>query len=468
MNQDSCPSPRPARLDEHQERIEGDTNQSAERSRYQAQFLDDATRRVLAEDAEYFLHQSLSTPCIDALVEAEGIYLHDVAGRKIMDFHGNGVHHVGFRNRFVIERVKQQLDRMPFCTRRYTNQPAIDLARKLREITPGDLGKVLFAPGGTSAIGMALKLARLATGRYKTISMWGSFHGASMDVISVGGQALFSDGLGPLLPGSIHVRPPQPDDCPFGCQHVCNASCAEYFRHIMENERDVAAVIAEPIRWSTVTVPPAAYWQRVREICNRFGALLIFDEIGTALGRTGRMYAFEHFGVEPDIVVLGKGFGGGVMPLAGIVARRDLDIAGDRAIGHYTHEKNPASCAAGLATIEFIEQQSLVENSRRLGAYAIERLRGMQQQFGCIRQVRGLGLLIGVELADHADFGPAAPLAERLMYDAMGLGLSFKVSSGTVLTLCPPLVITQGELDAAFRVLETCLRRALLTPTASS
>ncbi len=450
--------PRPARLDEHQERIEGDTNQSPLRARYQADHLDDATRRVLAEDAEYFLHQSLSTPCIDALVEAEGIYLHDVAGRKIMDFHGNGVHHVGFRNPAVVQAVKDQLDVMPFCTRRYTNERTVQLARKMREITPGRLDKVLFAPGGTSAIGMAMKLARLATGRYKTISMWGSFHGASIDVISVGGQSLFSDGLGPLLPGAIHMRPPIAQDCPFGCHQVCNASCAEYVRHIMENERDVAAVIAEPIRWSTVTIPPPEYWQRIRALCDQFGALLIFDEIGTALGRTGRMYAFEHFGVEPDIVVLGKGFGGGVMPLAGIVARSDLDVAGDRAIGHYTHEKNPVSCAAGLATIEYIQQKGLVEKSRELGAYAVERLQAMQEEFPCISEVRGAGLLIGVELVDHPDYGPAAQVAERIMYQAMGLGLSFKVSSGTVLTLCPPLVITREKLDEALAILQQCFR----------
>lgn len=456
----SSDSVRPAKLDEHQERVEGDTNLSPLRQAYQEKCLNAATHELLAEDAEFFLHQSLSTPCLDALVECEGVYLHDVSGRKLMDFHGNGVHHVGFRNEYVINAVKEQLETMPFCTRRYTNDRAVALARKMREITPGNLDKVLFAPGGTSAIGMAMKLSRLATRRYKTISMWGSFHGASIDVISVGGQSLFSDGLGPLLPGAIHMRPPIAQDCPFGCNKVCNAACAEYVRHIMENERDVAAVIAEPIRWSTVTVPPAEYWQRIREYCDRYGALLIFDEIGTALGRTGRMYAFEHFGVEPDIVVLGKGFGGGVMPLAGIVARKDLDIAGDRAIGHYTHEKNPVSCTAGLATIEYIQQENLVERSRELGEYTMQRLEEMRQQIPCIAEVRGRGLLIGVELCDHPEFGPAAHLAERIMYLAMERGMSFKVSSGTVLTLCPPLIITRDQMDEALAILADCFRAA--------
>jgi 4-aminobutyrate aminotransferase len=448
-------TPEPARLDEHQERVEGDTNQSLRRREYQKRCLDGATMDVLAEDAEYFLHQSLSTPCLDALVEVEGIYLHDVTGRRIMDFHGNGVHQVGFRNPRVMQAAKDQMDTMPFCTRRYTNPRA----KKLREISPGDLDKVLLAPGGTSAIGMAMKLSRLATQRYKTISMWGSFHGASIDVISVGGQALFSDGLGPLLPGALHIRPPVPEGCPFSCQTTCHTGCADYVRHILENERDVAAIIAEPIRWSTVTVPPAEYWQKIRKYCDEFGTLLIFDEIGTGLGRTGRMYAFEHFGVQPDIVVLGKGLGGGLMPLAAIVARGHLDIAADRAIGHYTHEKNPVSCAAGLATIECIQEEGLVDRSRELGEYAVGRLREMQQRFPVIREVRGLGLLIGVELQGPSRVGSPSALAEWMMYESMAEGLSFKVSSGTVLTLVPPLTITRQQLDEALDILQRCFER---------
>lgn len=457
MNDRSAPVSTPARIDEHQERVEGDTNRSPLRAKYQQENLDEATHQLLEEDAEYFLHQSLSTPCIDALVEAEGVYLHDVSGRKIMDFHGNGVHHLGFRHPRVMQAVRDQLETLPFCTRRYTNSVAVDLARKLREIAPGNLDKVLFAPGGTSAMGMAMKLARIATGRYKTISMWGAFHGASLDVISVGGQALFSDGLGPLLPGAVHIRPPVSEDCPFGCENTCNASCAEYVRHIMQNEGQIAAVIAEPIRWSTITIPPAEYWQRIRRFCDDHGALLIFDEIGTGLGRTGRMFAFEHFGVQPDIVVLGKGFGGGVMPMAGIIARPELDIAGDRAIGHYTHEKNPVSCAAGLATIETLIDDKLVERAAEMGQFALDHLSQLKGQHPCIRDVRGVGLLIGVELQDHPDYGPAAELAEKVMYAAMARGLSFKVSAGTVLTLVPPLVISTEELQAALNILDEAL-----------
>ena len=454
------------KLDEHQERIEGDTNQSKVRTAYQDACLDDATRLSLADDAETFLHQSLSTPCIDTIVEAEGIYLLDQSGRKIMDFHGNGVHQIGFRNPYVTQKVKDQIDVLPFCTRRYTNPPAIRLAKKLAEISPGSLDRVLFAPGGTNAIGIAMKLARLATGRYKTISTWGSFHGASIDVISVGGQALFSGGLGPLLPGAMHVRPPICDDCPFGCDTSCNSNCADYVQQIMQHDGDIAAVIAEPIRWSTVTIPPREYWQKIRHFCNEHGALLIFDEIGTGLGRTGRMFAFEHFDVVPDIVVLGKGFGGGVMPLAGIIADGRLNIAGDRAIGHYTHEKNPVSATAGLATIEFIENENLIQRSQELGEYAVGKLRDLESKFCFIREVRGAGLLIGVELRDDDKLGASTKFAEWIMYRAMSLGLSFKISSGNVLTLVPPLTISKDQLDEAIQILADCFQELIDGKTA--
>ena len=168
---------------------EGDVNISPRRKDWARKNIDAETERWLEEDAKYFLHQALSTPCLNVLSHCDGIYIEDLQGRRYMDFHGNSVHQVGFGNRQVIEAIKAQMDELPFCTRRYTNIPAIKLAKKLVELAPGDLNRVLFAPGGTVAIGMALKLARAATGRFKTISMWDSFHGASLDVISIGGQA---------------------------------------------------------------------------------------------------------------------------------------------------------------------------------------------------------------------------------------------------------------------------------------
>ncbi len=284
-----------------------------------------------------------------------------------MDFHGNNVHQVGYRHPRVMDAVRRALDTLPFSPRRFTNETAVELADRLVALAPDPLGKVLFAPGGTLAIGMALKLARLATGRHKTLSLWDSFHGASLDAISIGGEAVFRKGIGPLLPGTEHAPPCEPRACRFGCGGTCSARCAEYLDYVLGKEEDIGAVIIETIRCTDVQIPPPEYYRIVRDACDRHGALLILDEVPICLGRTGRMFAFEHYGIVPDMVVIGKGLGGAVFPMAALIVRRDLDIAGDRALGHYTHEKSSVGCAAALATLEVIDSERLLEKSRSAG-----------------------------------------------------------------------------------------------------
>src|SRR5690348_11069451 len=398
---------------------EGDVNLSPLRKRWETEHLAPSTRELLAEDAKYFLHQSLSTPCLDALASASGIWLTDVEGRRYMDFHGNSVHQVGHGHPRVVQAVKDALDMLPFSPRRFTNDAAVALARRLVERAPGNLSKVLFAPGGTSAIGVAMKLARVATGRHKTISMWDAFHGASLDAISIGGEALFRRGMGPLLPGTEHVQPCDPRACHFGCGGTCNARCAEYVDYVLGKEEDVAAVIVETIRSTDVQVPPRAYYETLRRACDRHGALLILDEIPIALGRTGTLFAFEHYDIVPDMVVIGKGLGGGVFPLAALIAREGLDVAADRALGHYTHEKSSVGCAAALATLDVIDDERLCERAQRLGEHALARLREMQRRLPIVADVRGIGLLLGVELVDPATRAPARDVAERVLYECL-------------------------------------------------
>ncbi len=438
---------------------EGDINLSTHRTAWQATHIDPQTQAILDEDTQYFLHQSLSTPCLNALQHCAGIYIEDTQGRRYMDFHGNSVHQVGFANPTVIQAIKNQLDDLAFCTRRYTNQVAIDLAKKLVNLAPGDLNKVLFCPGGTGANGMALKLARLVTGRHKTISMWDSFHGASLDAISVGGEAVFRQGIGPLLPGTEHVPPPDEYRCMWDCgtRGGCDLKCANYIEYVLEKEGDVAAVIAEPVR-STPFIPSPDYWQAVRAACDKHGALLIFDEIPTSLGRIGTMFTCEYFGVVPDILVLGKGLGGGIMPFAALIARAGLDIGGERALGHYTHEKSPVACAAALATLTYIEEEGLLENAKTIGRYALERMQTMQETYSLIGDVRGVGLMLGLELVkDRVSKARATDEAERIMYNALSKGLSFKLTMGNILTLTPPLTITQPEMGQALDILTKCL-----------
>jgi 4-aminobutyrate aminotransferase len=290
----------------------------------------------------------------------------------------------------VVAAIKAQLDVLPFCTRRYTNETAVALARKLTDLAPDPLSRVLFAPGGTAAIGMAMKLARYATGRHKTISMWDSFHGASLDCISIGGEQIFRGDCGPLLPGTSHVPPPDDYRCDESGFPDAMAS-AKYIEYILEKEGDISAVIAEPVRW-TPYVPPPEYWQHVRAACDKHGALLILDEIPNSLGRTGSFFTFEQFGIVPDMVVIGKGLGGGVMPIAALIATEALnDVCATKALGHYTHEKSPVACAAAIATIDYIMEHGLMQNAETVGAYCKGRMSEMMQRHELIGDVRGIG-----------------------------------------------------------------------------
>jgi 4-aminobutyrate aminotransferase len=439
--------------------LEGDSNLSEARRQWDAAMTHPETESYLQADSKFFMHQALSTPCLDVLQECEGIYITDLQGKRYMDFHGNSVHQVGYRNRFIIEKLKKQLDIMPFSPRRFTNIPAIQLAEKLGSLLPDGLNKVLFAPGGTSAISMALKLARLVTGKYKVISWWDSFHGASMDAIAAGGEREFRAGLGPLVAGCERI--PAPNSYRgifFGTGN--DLTYADYLEYVIEKEGDIGAFIAEPIRNTDVQIPSIAYWQRVREICDRNKVLLIFDEIPTAFGRTGKMFAFEHFGISPDILCLGKGLGAGIMPVAAMVARECFDKFGDVSLGHFTHEKNPLAAVAGLAMIEFIETQQLLAHTCVLGERLGKRLSEMKEKYSVIGDIRGVGLLWGVELVtDRSSKLKASRQAELVLYDCLHQGLSFKISQGNTLQLAPPLVITELELDKAMSILENAISK---------
>lgn len=436
-------------------RSEGDLNLGAAREAWKRDCIDAETRAWLERDERVFLRQALSTPCLDMLQHAEGSWLENLQGRRYLDFHGNSVHQLGHAHLKVIEAITEQMNALAFCPRRYTNEPAILLAEKLVALAPKGIEKVLFAPGGALAIGMALKLARAATGRHKIISMWDSFHGASLDAISISGEAIFRRNMGPLLPGTEHVPPPDPSNCPFRCGRACSLQCADYIEYVLEKEGDIAAVVAETVR-STPFIPPKDYWQRVRAACDRHGALLILDEIPTCLGRTGTMFACEPYGITPDILVIGKGLGGGIFPMAAMLARGNLDVAEHGALGHYTHEKSPVGCAAALATLQCIEEEGLLEQARSLGAHALEGLRQLKAEFPIIADVRGAGLLIGVEL-QREDGARATAEAEQVLYAALRRGLSFKITMGNILTLVPPLSVSRGELDAAINILGQCL-----------
>jgi 4-aminobutyrate aminotransferase len=397
---------------------------------------------------------------MNVLSKTEGPYIFDLSGKKYLDLHGNGVHNAGFSNPAVVESVIKQLrEGLAFTPRRYTNIPAVKLAKKLVEITPAGLDRVLFCPGGSEAIEMAIMLAKQLTGRWKTISYWDSYHGTGFQSASVGGEEHFTVGNGPMVPGGFHVEFPNYYRNPWGLTDPEQID-EEYLRQIsiiLKRNPDVAAIIGEPIS-ATPVVPSAGYWQRVEDLCRRFGMFLIFDEIIEGFGRTGKMFASEHF-VTPDVLVLGKSLGGGVVPFAGIVAREEHNVLQHRSIGHFTHEKNPLCCAAGLAEIDFIERHDLVENSARLGVYLKEGLEELQKEFPVVGNVEGRGLHLGIDLVkDKHSRERAINEAEKVMYDCLQQGVAFKIIEGNVITLRPALTINKDDCDWIIDSLKNAFR----------
>lgn len=439
---------------------QGDINQSALRQAYN-QGLDNATKALIAEDAAVFLHQALSTPVMNALSKTEGPYIYDMQGKPYLDLHGNGVHNAGFSNPYVIQKIIEQLQRsLAFTPRRYTNEAAVNLAKKLVEITPDGLSRVLFCPGGSEAIEMAIMLAKQVTGKWKTLSFWDSYHGTGFQSAAVSGEEHFYTGNGPMVPGAFHAEFPNYYRNPWGLSNTDDID-AEYLRQlkiILQRNPDMAAVIGEPIS-ATPVVPSQHYWIEVQNLCMQYGMLLIFDEIIEGFGRTGKMFASEHF-VTPDVLVLGKTLGGGLMPFAGIVTKDEYNVLQHRSIGHFTHEKNPLCCTAGLATIEYIEENKLVENSAALGDYLLEQLMALQEIYPIIGNVAGKGLHIGVDLVKNRQTKErAVKQAEAIMYTCMQNGVAFKIIEGNVITMRPSLVIDKGHCDTIISVLKDALEK---------
>ncbi|EGQ7856653.1 aspartate aminotransferase family protein [Vibrio parahaemolyticus] len=441
-------------------RSEGDVNTTPARQAWNASMDDERTQALLKRDSEVFLHQAMSTPCLDTLEAAEGIYIQDSTGKKYMDFHGNNVHQLGYGHPHVIKRVQEQIAKLPFSPRRFTNETAIECAEKLTQICGGELNRVLFAPGGTSAVGMALKLARHITGNYKVVSLWDSFHGASLDAISVGGEACFRQGMGPLMAGVERIPPAVSYRGAFPVADGSDVHYADYLEYVIEKEGGVGAFIAEAVRNTDVQVPSNTYWKRIREICDKHNVMLIIDDIPNGMGRSGEWFTYQAYDIEPDMLCIGKGLGGGLVPIAAMVTKDKYNTAEQISMGHYTHEKSPIGCAAALATMEAIEQDGLLDKAKADSQFMREKLLEMKAKYPVIGDVRGIGMLWGIELVtDHESKARAYDEAEAVLYQCLNNGVSFKVSQGNVIQLSPPLIITREQLTEALAIFEEAIAK---------
>ncbi len=370
---------------------------------------------------------------------AEGSVITDSTGRKMLDFAASyGLFSHGHRHPKVVEAVKFQLDRMPLSSRLLLSEPMTDLAELLAEVSPGELRYSFFCQSGAEAVEGALKLARMATGRKGIVATHGAFHGKTFGALSVSGRDLYKTPFEPLLPGVRHV--------PFGDIGALEPAVTE----------DTAAVILEPIQGEGgIVVPPDDYLPGVRDICTRQGALLILDEVQTGFGRTGRMFASEHWGVNPDIMTLSKALGGGVMPLGAFMGTPETWKAweGSPLIHTSTVGGGPLACAAGLAGIRVALEEDLPGQARDKGQYAMDRLKEMAGDYpDLIVEVRGKGLLIGIEFNSEAVGG-------LFMSEVFGRGLLviYTLNNPKVVRIEPPLNIPMESLEMGLGIIRESL-----------
>ena len=392
---------------------------------------------------------------------ADGSRIFDVEGRTYLDFGSSwSLAHLGYSNEHVRDAIVAQLGKTLFAGAVSSgNTPAIELAEKLQELTRGtQQKKAIFGLSGSDACEGAQRLVLLATGRRRIVSFIGSWHGTSDASMAMSGHSAFTR----YVSGAHVTKVPYPDPYrnPFGdgsgnVTDQCLSYLENYvFRTVCPPE-DTAAIFVESVQAdSGDVVPPPDFMPRLRALCDRHGILMVLDDIKVGLGRTGKMFSYEHSGIEPDILVLGKSLGGG-QPLSAVVGPPDiLDVGSGLAV--FTTAGNATSCAAGLATIEVIEREGLVQRAAESGAYLLRRLTESLSGYEIVGDVRGLGMIQGIELVkDRASKEPNQPAAAKIAYRAWQLGLVCYYAGqwGNVIEITPPLILTRGEIDEGVSIL---------------
>ncbi|HSH69046.1 MAG TPA: aspartate aminotransferase family protein [Deferrisomatales bacterium] len=418
-------------------------------------------------------------------VRAEGVWIWDGDGKRYMDGSGGAcVVSIGHGVAEIRAAALAQMDAISFAHRsQFTTAACEELSRRVTALSPDpELDRVHFVSGGSEAVESAVKLARQywrtvdRPDRFKVISRWTAYHGNTAGALALSGHTGRRSPYQPLILHTPHVEPCYCYRCPYGRTPAdCGLLCADALDRAIcyEGPDSVAAFIAEPVVGATagVLVPPDGYWQRIREICDRYQILLIADEVMTGAGRTGKPLALEHWGVHADLVVLAKGLSSGYAPLGAVLVRRALHDAirdGSGAFTHgHTYGQHPVSAAVGAAVLRYLEEHALVARSARLGAHLLERL-GELADHPLVGDVRGLGLFAGVELvADKASrepFEARHKVASKVAAAAFARGLITYPGDGGAdgirgdhLLLCPPFCVTEGEIEFLVQTLGEAL-----------
>jgi 4-aminobutyrate aminotransferase len=401
-----------------------------------------------------------------AVKQAQGVVVEDLDGNRFLDCAaGIAVCSTGHCHPRVIAAIQEQAARLlHICGTDYYDPLYITLAERLGALAPGCSPKRVFlGNSGAEAVEAALKLVRHHTGRSRVIAFFGAFHGRTMGAVSLtASKPVYHGGFGPLVPGIVHVPYAYCYRCTYNLTYPdCDLACVEYIEDVLFARtippEEVAAVFVEPVQGEGgYIVPPPGWLPRLRALCDRYGILLVADEVQSGMGRTGKMLAIEHWGVEPDVVCLAKALASG-MPLSAMIAREEIMSWPPGAHGS-TFGGNPVCCAAAHATLDVVEGEGLLENADRVGRRLLGNLRALAQESRLLGDVRGLGLMIGVELVRDKETREMAKVeTEALMLACFRRGLLLLPCGPNSMRFSPPLIITEAQADTAFGIFAEAL-----------
>jgi len=420
--------------------------------------------KIIQKD-QTFLSPSLTRSYPLVASRGRGAWMEDPDGNIFLDFTaGIAVTATGHCHPRVVKAIQRQAQKfLHMSGTDFYYDVQVELAEKLARLAPGKFKKrVFFTNSGTEAVEAAFKLARYKTKRERMISFFGAFHGRTMGALSLTGSKIRQkENFGSLVPGVTHVGYGYCYRCPYHLTYPqCGIDCVDYIEHTLFKKTvppaDVAAIIVEPIQGEGgYIVPPPGYHQRLRKLTKKYGILLIVDEVQCGMGRTGKMFAIEHWGVEPDIITVAKGIASG-MPLGAMIARADL-MDWEPGAHANTFGGNPLACVAALETIHLLEH-GLLENAAQTGDYLKKQLEELAKKFPLIGDVRGIGLMIGIELVqDRENKKPAIKERDEIVRLAFQKGLLLLGCGESGIRFSPPLVVKKKEVDVAVQILEECL-----------
>ncbi len=422
----------------------------------------------------HVFYRSILKRTYPVMESAEGVFIYDSEGNKYLDaMSGISVVNIGYGVREIADSIAAQAMKLPFCfTVRYTSQVQEDLAKRIADISPAGLNKIWFSLAGAEANECAVKAARqyhVETGnpsKFKVISRWQSYHGSSMGTLSISGAERWKRNYAPMLFDYPKIAPANCYRCQFGKIYPdCDLDCAYDLERVINfsGSQYIAAFIAEPIVAGTsgATVPPPEYFKIIRNICDQHNVLFIADEVFTGIGRTGKFYAIEHWGVTPDMIAIAKGIAGGYVPLGATVIHERIYDAIYQGSGQFvngvTFSGHPVACAAAISVLNYMKKNDLINRASEMGEYLMTKL-SSQLDFPMIGQIRGKGLLLGIEFvtdkSSKEPFDPAWGVAKKIAAAAFEKGLLIQGGAGCAdgirgdhILICPPFTISKKEAD---------------------